>query len=451
MSDNPISRRKFLARSGLASGGLVLGSWAGGAAGANERVRTALIGCGGRGRYDIRGMAAAGAQVVALCDINPQRLAETAKFLQRYAPEPRVRGMRMEPSMDKLLEDRSLDAVVVATPDHWHAPASIKAVLAGKDVYVEKPHAHTVKESRLMIRAAERTGRLIQAGTQNRSGAYNLEALEYIRQGRLGPVHLVKVYNVKSGGAFRMGDPGEKPEGLNWDAWLGPAPWRPWHRQLYYGGWHHFWDYSGGDLRDDGVHQTDLALMLMGDPGLPRSVASTGGRLAHRGDDSQVPDVLSAHFDFGDFVMTVDHTDYPKYMMKTTMSIRQGDKFPFWMHNSTRIEIYGTDQMMVVGRHGGGWQATIYPWEVAVQRYGRPCDDEHYRNFLDCVKSRKEPNAAVRKAHAALCALQMANIAHRIGNTALRFDPKTQTFDKPEANRLLERTYRRGYELPRIG
>ncbi len=449
MNRSQLSRRRFLTRT-MAVAGTLSAGWSLSVLGANERIGIALIGCGGRGRLNARGMALLGAQIVWLCDVYQTRARQTQTFLERYAPKERVRGIRLTGSLDQVLDDPAVDAVIVATPDHWHALATIRAVMAGKDVYVEKPHAHTIQETELMIRAAERYRRIVQVGTQNRSGAYNLEALQYIREGHLGPIHLVKVYNLKSGSAFHLGDPGKKPDDLNWDMWLGPAPYRPWHRRIYYSGWQRFWDYCGGDLRNDGIHQVDLALMLMGDPGFPKSVSATGGRIAHRGDDGQDPDVLVAHFDFGNFVLTVEHTNYPKFMHKTNMTIREGDEFPFWLHNSTRIEIYGTEQMLVVGRHGGGWQATVFPWKVVAQQYGRPCDMEHYRNFLDCIKTRKEPNASLRIAQPAWCVLEMANIAHRTGNRTLHFDATQKRFLEPEANAYLSRSYRHPYELPKV-
>jgi predicted dehydrogenase len=353
--------------------------------------------------------------------------------------------------MERVFDDSEIDAVIVATPDHWHALATIRAVQAGKDVYVEKPHSHNIYESRQMLEAARKHRRIIQVGTQNRSGAYNRAALDYIRSGKIGPIHLVKVFNLKQGGPFRLGEPGQMPRDFDWDAWLGPAPTRPYHRTIQNGGWHHFWDYSGGDLCDDAAHQTDLALMLMGDPGMPRAVASSGGRLAHAGDDSEVPDLLVTTYDFDGFVLTLEHSNYPEYMEKTSTSIRQGDEFPFWLHNATRIELYGSKQMMVVGRHGGGWQATVYPWEVVAQHFGRPCDDEHYANFVECVKDRRKPNADIETLHPSVCMLHMANVAHRVGNRKIRFDAEQERFDDPDANALLGRVYRPAYAVPRIG
>ncbi|MCB1127784.1 MAG: Gfo/Idh/MocA family oxidoreductase [Verrucomicrobiae bacterium] len=448
----PIHRRTFLARSFQATTAVTLAGLSGRRVwGANDQPNVGMIGCGGRGTYVSRGIAGAGARITWLCDLDSTRSAGVAGFLERYAPDTKASNIRQTREMRELLEDGSLDAVIVATPDHWHALATLRCVQAGKDVYVEKPHSHDIYESQLMRDAARKTGRLIQVGTQNRSGAYNLKALDYIRSGKLGDIHLVKVFNLKSGGPFQLGDPGEPPAGFSWNDWQGPAAERPFHQRIFHGGWHHFWEYSGGDLCDDAAHQMDLALMLMGDPGMPRTVASAGGRLAHPGDDSQVPDVLVSTFEFDGFILTLEHSNYPKYMTKTTTTIRQSDEFPFWMHNATRIELYGSEQMMVVGRHGGGWQATIYPWEIMAQEFGRPCDDEHYANFLECVKTRKHPNAYIEKLHPSVCMLHMANIAHRVGNRKLQFDAEREQFDSPEANQLVRIPPRRGFEMPTIG
>jgi predicted dehydrogenase len=445
----PLNRRRFLERGAALSAGMAFtGFLSPTVLGANERLRVALIGCGGRGSYVARGIAAAGARIACLCDLAEERRDGVGQFLERHAPGHDAAGVKKVARMEQVLEDSSIDAVIVATPDHWHALATIRAVQAGKDVYVEKPHSHNIFESRKMLEASRKYRRIIQVGTQNRSGAYNLGALEYIRSGKLGPIHLVKVFNLKQGGPFHLGEPGQPPRDFNWDAWLGPAPERPYHQRIMNGGWHHYWDFSGGDLCDDAAHQTDLALMLMGDPGMPRAVASSGGRLAHAGDDSEVPDLLVSTYDFDGFVLTLEHSNYPAYMEKTSTTIRQGDEFPFWLHNATRIELYGAKQMMVVGRHGGGWQATIYPWEVVAQQFGRPCDDEHYANFVECVKTRKKPNADIETLHPSVCMLHMASIAHRIGNRKVRFDAAQERFDDSEANALIGRAYRPAYRVP---
>jgi hypothetical protein len=186
---------------------------------------------------------------------------------------------------------------------------------------------------------------------------------------------------------------------------------------------------------------------MMGDPGLPKKVACIGGKTVFL-DDRQVPDVQVATFEFEDFILTMELTNYPRYMQKTTGTIRRNDELPYWSQNATRVELYGSEQMMTIGRHGGGWQVMTSGGKVVQQMYGRPADEPHYVNFLDCVKSRAKPNADIKTAHVACTMIHMANIAHRIGNTGLTFDPGAGRFtDNDRANRLLKRFYRKGYEF----
>jgi len=413
--------------------------------GANERVNIALIGCGGRGRYLARGMVEQGAQITYLCDLHQGRLEKAAAFV---APLLDRRVARVK-DMRKVFDAKDVDAVIIATPDHWHAPASILACQAGKDVYVEKPHSHNIWESRKMIEAARKYKRILQVGTQCRSAPYVHAAVEYVKSGKLGDIRLVKVYNLKRGGPFHLGAPGTQPEGFDWDAWLGAAPERPYHQNIFVLGWHKFWDFSGGDMADDGIHQLDLAMMLMSDPGMPKAISCSGGRLQHKGDDAEVPDVQIVSFDFDGFVMTFELTGYPPFMRKTTGTIRRTDKFPYWTQNATRIELYGSKLMMTIGRHGGGWQVTTSGPTVVDQMYGRPPDTEHEKNFLECVKSRKRPNADIEVIHPGCTMVHMGNIAHRVGNQKLWFDSKTERFvGNEEANKLLKRKYRRKYEVP---
>ncbi len=438
------SRRDFLTTtsSGALAGLSILA--AGEALGANERVNIGLIGCGGRGRYVAYGMAQLGARITHLCDLIPSRRDAADRFIQPVQKEP----PKLVADMRALFDAKDLDAVVVATPDHWHAPATIMACQAGKDVYVEKPASHNIWESTKMVEAARKYGRVVQVGTQNRSAPYDLKARDYVQSGKLGKVCLVQVYNLKPGGPFRLGDPGKPPAGFDWDKWLGRAPLRPFHQRIVYSGWQHFWDFCGGDMGNDGIHQIDLALMVMGDPGFPKSVRCVGGRYAYRGDDSETPDVEVASYDFGSFVMTFEMTNYPRYMRKTTGTIRRNDLLPYWTQNATRIEFYGSDLLMILGRHGGGWVVMTSGGKVVEKTYGRPGDEPHYRNFLACVKSRERPTADIATAHLSNTTMHMGNIAHRAGNTALRFDPETCRFDNPEANRLIKPSYRKGYEIP---
>jgi predicted dehydrogenase len=436
-----MNRRQFMTRSirgatSLSVGMAVLSMSSARVIGANERPNVALIGCGGRGSYVARGMTECGAEITCLCDLHQERLNNTAKFLA----DAQQRKPKLVKEMRQVFDAKDIDAVIVATPDHWHTPASILACQAGKDVYVEKPQAHSIWECGKLIEAARRYKRIVQVGTQNRSAEYNKAALEYVKSGKLGKIHLVKVYNLKAGGPFHLGEPGTAPAGFDWDAWVGPAPARPYHQHIFHGGWHKFWDFSGGD---------DIAIMMMGDPGMPKAVSCTGGRMAYKGDDSEVPDVQIATYEFDDFVMTFELTGYPKYMRKTSGTIRRNDVLPYWTQNATRVELYGSELMMTIGRHGGGWQVTTGGGQVVEQMYGRPADTVHEKDFIESVKSRKMPNADAGVISTACNIVHMGNIAHRVGNRKLWFDSKTGRFiDNAKANELLKRNYRNKYKVP---
>ncbi len=440
-----IKRRNFLKKTSLGLAGFSLMSNR--VLGANDRVRIALIGCGGRGRYVARGIVEQGAELVYLCDLYEERIDLAENFINQVQNIKIIRTKDMQ----QVFDSRDVDAVVIATPDHWHGPASIMACQAGKDVYVEKPHAHNIWESQNMIKVARKYDRIIQAGTQNRSAPYILSAIDYIQSGKLGKIGLVKVYNLKSGKPFNLGKSSPKPKDFNWDAWLGPARERPYHDHIFKGGWHKFWDYSGGDIVDDGIHQLDIALLAMGDPGLPHSVSCSGGRLVHKEDDAEVPDVQIVAYDYNDFVMTFELTNYPRYMQKTTGTIRRNDVLPYWTQNATRIELYGTELLMTIGRHGGGWQVVTSGGKIVEQMYGRSPDKMHYKNFIEAVKIRKNPNAEINIAHQACLLVHMANIAHRTGNKKLSFDGNNENFiGSDEANKFLKRSYRDKYRITSI-
>ena len=440
-----INRRRFLGQAGAAlAAGYAASGMGQEAQAVGKGINIALIGCGGRGRYVARGMVEQGARLAYLCDVHPERAASTGGFLGDVQKDkPKVTW-----DLHEVMNAKDVDAVIVATPDHWHAPAAIMACRAGKDVYVEKPASHNIWESRQMVKAAKKHKRILQVGTQNRSAPYNLAAREFIREGKLGKIGMVRVFNMKPGGPFKKGNPEQQPAGLEWDRWLGRAPQHPYSSRLFHGGWHHDWDFCGGDMGNDGIHQIDLAVMLMGDPGLPKSVRALGGRYVHKGDDSQVPDVQTVSWDFDSFLMTFELTQYPKYMRKTTGTIRRSDELPYWTHNATRIEIYGSELMMTLGRHGGGWIVQQSGGKVVEKVYGRVPDAPHYANFLECIRTRKAPNADIAVAHESNLTMHMGNIAHRAGNVALQVDARNERFDNDRANALIKPSYRKGYEIP---
>jgi predicted dehydrogenase len=445
-----MTRRTFLDTSAKTAAGLcglaALETTTAKVLGANERINVALIGCGNRGRYVARGMIEQGVRIAWLCDLHPDRIDKSAAFLAEVqAEKPKTTKL-----MQEVFDDKSVDAVIVATPHHWHALPAILACRAGKDVFVEKPHCHCIWESQQMKKAARKYDRIMQVGTQNRSAPYIQEAHEYINSGKLGDIHLVKVYNLKpKRRVFELGNSSEPPAGFDWNTWLGAAPVRPYYESLIDNmRWKNFWDFSGGDFMDDGIHQTDIAAMLMGNPTLPKAVSAAGGKF-HYTDDSEMPDLLEVCFRFDNFLMTVEHSCYPEYMRKTSGTIRRRDEHPYWTQNSTRVELYGTKEMMIVGRTGGGWISMTSGGTVVQKHYGRRPDPHHQKDFIDSLRSRKRPNADITLAHTSCCMMHMANIAYRLGNVTLSFDNAADKFiDNSRADKYLKRQYRKGFEVP---
>jgi len=325
-----MNRRHFVMNSargvlGLAAGRVAVAASRGTVAvSANEKVRLALIGCGGRGATVIRKFTQRpDVEVVCLCDLDRREGNDLPKQINALQGETPKRAYRYQ----EVLEDKDVDAVVIATPDHWHGPLTVFACQAGKDVYVEKPPSHNIWEGRKMVEAARKYKRIVQVGTQTRSSAYVPKALEYIKSGKMGTIHLCKVFNMLSTGPYKEGSNSPTPDGVDWNTWLGPAPERPYNEGILHGRWHYYWAYSGGLMADDGIHQLDLARLLTGKD-YPKSVSCRGGKLAYSNDDREVPDTQLVTFDFDDVMMTFEQTWWTPYMKKIPSEVRDGDLFP---------------------------------------------------------------------------------------------------------------------------
>ena len=422
---------------------------------ANDKVVLGLIGAGGRGRYlacQFAGLESVEVKYVSdVEDARGKGSASEIEKIQGFAP-------RLVADMREMLDDKDLDAVIVGTPEQWHALATIWACQAGKDVFVEKNISHTIWEGRKMIEAARKYKRVVQAGFQCRSAPYVHSARDYIAEGGLGEVLYVKAFNMLPFvyGSYPKAEvsDGDPPAGLDWDRWLGPADERPYNVDVHRK-WYGYWDFSGGNA-SDAIHTLDAARLVIGDPPHPKSVTAAGGRWQYN-DGGEMPDVEIATFQFDRLVMTFENTGFTPYMFKTPGEIRAGDQFPFWPRNSSRIEIYGTKRMMYLGRHGGGWQ--VYergPQELeggfgtpVAQEFGRFPDEPHIANFVDCIRSREKPNGDVEVCHYSACIEHLANTAYRVGNRQLLFDGDAETFTNcDEANRLQRPAYRKHYRVP---
>lgn len=438
-----ISRRAFLSQSAVGLGAVVAAGRVSAADRANDTLVLGLIGAGGRGQALGEGFAALpGVRFKCVCDVEAGRAQAMARRLEKIGGKaPQVLD-----DLRRVLDDKEIDGVIIATPEHWHALATIWACQAGKDVYVEKNPATTIWEGRKMIEAARKYKRIVQAGFQCRSAPYGLTARQYIQSGKLGKVVHVKVFNMLSGGPWQPKPDSPPPPGLDWDKWLGPAPLVPYNPSRHRG-WYYWYDYCGGTFGGDASHQLDLARMVLADPPDPKAVYCAAGNYAY-GSACPTPEMMAITYQFDDFLMTCEAANFPPYLRKSNNLERNGDKFPFWPQNNERIEIYGTKQMMYVGRHGVGWQVLEGEGKVVAQEKGKHPDAWHQPNFLQCMRTRTTPNADVEQAHHSAILVHMGNISHRAGNLRLAFDAQTEQFDNPQANTLLRPAFRGEYRIP---
>jgi predicted dehydrogenase len=420
-----ITRRDFVKSSMTA--GVVMALPFSRVRGANDEIRVGVAGIRGQGSSHIGNFrSSAGVRVAALCDVDGNILArEVKKFKDR--------NERIGAYIDcrKMLEDKSIDVVSIATPDHWHVPLAAHSVVAGKDVYVEKPLSHTISEGRLLINLARKYGRIVQHGTQSRSLEGLMEAIEYLRSGKLGKIRMAKAINCQLRGPIGRKPDTNAPPHVNYDLWLGPAPKRPFNPNRFHYNWHWFWDYGTGDTGNDGIHQIDIARWGLGVE-MPKAVSCSGGQLFYD-DDHETPDTQIATFEYDDV-----------YLM---FEMRLWTPYPHEGHDNGNI-FYGDNGTMSIGRKGR--QVTFKDGKAGP---GGPRGGEsHIANFIKAVRSRKvsELNAGVEVGHCSAALCHIANIAMRVGRR-LTFDANIEQFiEDAEANTYLTKQYRKGFELPTL-
>lgn len=409
---------------------------------ANNKVIMGVMGLGGRGTYLAERFAQRpDVEIAYLSDVNTRRFAWAREAVQ----EAQDRSPKMVQDFRRILDDKSVDALINATPDHWHALGSIMACQAGKDVYVEKPMAHNVWEGRKMVEAARKYKRVVQVGMQSRSAGYVHKAKQYIESGNLGDIHLVRVFNMMRHGKQTPGSVRPVPEGFDYDMWCGPAPKLPYNPSRR---WLNQWEYSCGPIAGDAIHQLDLARYLLDDIPYPTTVAHFG-RLDALQDGREIPDTQLAIFEYDRISLLFEGTLWTPYMKKTPAGIRDSDRFPNWPFSSTKVEVLGTEGFMYFGRHGGGWQAYDSNSELVHSEYGRQGDKEHQDNFIDCIRTRNKPIADAEQGHQSVLLCHLANVSYRVGNRKLQLDPQTESFSNcDEANRYLKREYRKPWVVP---
>jgi len=410
--------------------------------GANNKVIMGVMGLGGRGTYLAEKFAERpDVEIAYLCDPNTRRFARAREAVE----EVQDTKPKLVQDFRKILDDRNVDALINATPDHWHGLGTIMACQAGKDVYVEKPLAHNVWEGRKMVEAARKYKRVVQVGMQSRSAPYVKKAKDYIQSGNMGDVYIVRVFNMMQHAKQQDSPSRPVPEGFDYDLWCGPAPKLPYNPSRR---WLNQWEYSCGPIPGDAVHQLDLARYLTDDIPYPKTVVHAGGVHSLK-DGRETPDTQLAMFEYGSLTLLMEAALWTPYMKKTPGNVRDSDRFPNWPFSSTKVEILGTKGFMYFGRHGGGWEAYDAQGELVRSEYGRQGDKEHQDNFVDCIRTRKKPTTDVEIGHLTVLLCHMANISYRVGNQKLELDPKTETFTNcDQANAYLKRTYRTPWVVP---
>ena len=396
----------------------------------SDKVAVAIVGVGGRGRA-LTGVCLKlpNARISHLVEVDQANLERALKLVESGGGG-KPRGVS---DMRRALEDKSVDAVVIATPDHWHAPATILACDAGKDVYVEKPASHNIREGRLMIDAAGRNGRIVQLGTQARSRPSTIEAIEFVRSGKLGVVKMAKAWNVQMRENIGRKPDGPVPPGVDYDTWLGPAPWIPFNPNRFHYRWHWHWHFGTGDIGNDGVHQLDIARWALG-ASYPTRISGMGGKL-YFDDDQQTPDTMNITFDYGDKALQFEMRIWNPYGM--------GDQ-------ENGVAVYGTEGMVEIGRWNRRWGYKIFDKAGKLVRHVQGDDnDSHMANFLDSVKSRKTPHADIGTGHLSTLHAHLGNIVARTGRNQL-FDAETETVvGDAQANLYVTRRYRTHWSTPR--
>jgi predicted dehydrogenase len=415
---------------------------------AGDKVILALIGAGSWGTNLIMEAAKSGEniRIKYVCDVDDTRggraIAELEK-LQGFRPIA-VRDMR------KVYDDKEVDGVFIETPEHWHALAAIWACQAGKDVYVEKTVSHSIFEGQQMIKAAMKYERILQCGMQNRSADYALTARDYIKSGELGEIVAVHVRELLDGPVpFNEKENSDAPDTIDWDMWLGPAPKVPYNVSRNKS-WVYYWDYSGGPVTSGGsIHQLDLARFILGNPGFPKSVYCAGGRYFFK-DKRDVPDFQMTTFDYDNFVLTLQTGECTPYMQKEGPDVRFGDIYPKWMENATRIDILGTKKLMYVGRMGGGWQVFDKDEKIVAQDKGIFPLKAHILNYIDCIRTRKQPNGSIVEGHNSSVLIHLANLSYRAGNKQLLFSAEHESItNDSNAAGMAQLAYRKGFEINR--
>jgi predicted dehydrogenase len=456
-----VKRRELLAKAGalgvvVGGGGLAFAQAkpagkAAGKPGPNDKIGVGFIGVGGMGHGNLNDfLKNPDVNVVGVCDVFQTNLDKAMATATAAGAKPKAYNKDYR----QLLADPDVDAVVISTPEHWHALMCIDACEAGKDVYVEKPASHNIRDGRLMVEAARRKSRVVQVGSQQRSGAHFQRAVRYIRDKRIGDVYYATCWNHTPPSTPKPKVVGGPPPGMDWDMWLGPAPVVPYDKVINYGR-RGLWDFWGGMLTEWGAHLADIVLWAM-NAGAPQTVVAAGGRFHKK--QGEIPDTLQVSYKYPNFLFHYSVMHHNTYGLNGDVGAAR--------FGSYGIQFHGTKGTLFIDRSGFRITPQVMRQEEANQPAPRATTDSkqpgfyyttaimpetsdsseqhwpHVRNFLDCVKSRKRPNADIEDGHLANTVCRLGNIAYRTGR-AIRWDAaREQIVDDNEAQRLAIGEYR---------
>jgi len=421
------SRRTFLIGAGGAAASHLSAQKA---LSANDRIRIAVLGVNGRGRDHIGGiMKQPDAEVAMICDPDLKVARKRAEeFQERYGKKVAV-----EQDLRRAFDSKEIDAVTIATPNHWHSLAAIWACQAGKDVYVEKPGSHNVWEGRKMVEAAHKYKRIVQHGVQLRSSEALQEAVSLLRKGVIGNVYMSRGLVFRWRPSIGRKAPDKAPDYLNYDLWTGPAQMEPFSQRIVHYNWHWTWNYGNGDVGNQGIHETDMCMWGLGVDTLPRKVTSMGGKFLFD-DDKQTPEVQTSLY------------HYPDQKKLIQFEVRH------WCTNeeggaSVGNLFYGSEGYMVVKGYD---TFEVYLGQKREKGPSKRGGGDHYANWIKAIRARdtKLQNGPVETAHLSSALAHLGNISYRLGRQ-LEFDPEKERFvgDK-EADGMLKRDYRKPYAVP---
>ena len=430
--DSP--RREFLKNAGSAA--LTASLFSGELRGANDKPTVAFIGCGRMGSGNIGFAAkAGGVEIVAVCDVYQPALERA----QAQAGKLGFTGVKAHHDFREILADKSIDAVAIATPDHWHAYITVEACKAGKDVWCEKPACVYVEEGLKMVEAARKYNRVVQAGTMQRSGGFFQKAREIVQRGDLGDITFCNTFQTGTTAREGYGNPpdSDPPPGLDWDLWLGPAPARPFNANRWGvrpnrgSTFRYFWDYAGGAMTDWGVHLIDIVQFAF-DEAMPVSVSAQGGRF-YVADNLETPDTMLATYRYPGFLGAYES--------------RTANPFPFY-NNTYGTAFHGTEATLMVNREGY-WIWPAAKGKDPVEEKSRGLADTnvpHWKNFLECLRTRQKPASDIETCVRSTTTCLLANLALRHGVT-LDWDARAFTVKQREIEPFLKARYRSPWKL----